>query len=187
MSSKKISGAHACSPRRLHHAGEFCCRTRCGASLGTRGSICGSSPGPSPLATDPRRSIERHGRAGRPTCGRPHGLAIAVLDSAGLSCCGAVSFGQGGKLKKKIPELRLALQGKLTEHHRFQLRLLMDQLDGLELLIAKVSARIETMAPFELGANYLDQLEPERLTRYLVKRLERLGHKVTLEPNHAAA
>jgi transposase len=39
----------------------------------------------------------------------------------------------------------------------------------------------------ELGANYLDELEPERLTRYLVKRLERLGHKVTLEPNRDAA
>jgi hypothetical protein len=39
----------------------------------------------------------------------------------------------------------------------------------------------------ELGANYLDELEPQRLTRYLVKRLERLGHKVTLEPNRDAA
>jgi transposase len=47
---------------------------------------------------------------------------------------------------------------------------------------------IKEKAPYiELGANYLDQLEPEWLTRYLVKRLERLGHKVTLEPNHAAA
>jgi transposase len=34
----------------------------------------------------------------------------------------------------------------------------------------------------ELGADYLDRLEPERLTRNLVKRLERLGHKVTLQP-----
>jgi transposase len=33
----------------------------------------------------------------------------------------------------------------------------------------------------ELGADYLDRLEPERLTRQLVKRLEKLGHKVTLE------
>jgi transposase len=39
----------------------------------------------------------------------------------------------------------------------------------------------------ELGANYLDQLEPERLTRHLVKRLESLGHKVTLEPKQDAA
>jgi hypothetical protein len=30
----------------------------------------------------------------------------------------------------------------------------------------------------DLGANYFDRLDPERLTRYLVRRLERLGHKV---------
>ena len=34
----------------------------------------------------------------------------------------------------------------------------------------------------ELGPTFLDQLNPERLRRQLVKRLERLGHKVTLEP-----
>jgi len=39
----------------------------------------------------------------------------------------------------------------------------------------------------DLGGNYFDKLNPERLTRYLVRRLERLGHKVTLEPAVAAA
>jgi transposase len=34
----------------------------------------------------------------------------------------------------------------------------------------------------ELGAEYLDRLEPQRLTRQLVKRLEQLGHRVTIEP-----
>ena len=38
----------------------------------------------------------------------------------------------------------------------------------------------------ELGPDFLDRLEPERLTRQLVKRLEALGHKVTLEPGQAA-
>jgi transposase len=33
----------------------------------------------------------------------------------------------------------------------------------------------------ELGADYFDQLGTEQLTRQLVKRLERLGHKVTLD------
>ncbi len=37
----------------------------------------------------------------------------------------------------------------------------------------------------ELGADFLDRLEPERMTRQLVKRLEALGHKVTLEPVEA--
>jgi transposase len=39
----------------------------------------------------------------------------------------------------------------------------------------------------ELGADYLDRLEPERLTRQLVRRLEKLGHKVTLGPKDEAA
>lgn len=34
----------------------------------------------------------------------------------------------------------------------------------------------------ELGGNYFDRLNPAGLRRYLVKRLERLGHHVTLEP-----
>ena len=39
----------------------------------------------------------------------------------------------------------------------------------------------------ELEADFLDRLDPERLTRQLVKRLEELGHKVTLEPRQDAA
>jgi transposase len=38
----------------------------------------------------------------------------------------------------------------------------------------------------DLGADWFDRLEPERLTRYYVERLESLGHKVTLEPRVAA-
>jgi hypothetical protein len=37
-----------------------------------------------------------------------------------------------------------------------------------------------------LGGDFLDGLEPDRLTRYYVKRLERLGYKVTLEALAAA-
>jgi hypothetical protein len=39
----------------------------------------------------------------------------------------------------------------------------------------------------ELGHDYLDRLQPQRLTRYLVKRLESLGHQVTLQPVNQAA
>ena len=39
----------------------------------------------------------------------------------------------------------------------------------------------------ELGADFFEKLEPERLVRYLVHRLEKLGHKVTLEPREDAA
>jgi transposase len=217
------------------------------------------------------------------------------------------------RLRRKLPALRTALQGQITEHHRFMLRMLMSQWDSLEGLIAGFSARIEAvMPPFtaaverlttipgvdqrtaesiiaeigtdmerfptadhlaswagmspgndqsagkrrsgrttkgdrwlrqtltqaawaashtkatylsaqyhrlaarrgrkraivalghtlltiiyyvlkrqttyvELGADFLDRLAPERLTRQLVKRLEKLGHKVTLEPQQDAA
>lgn len=216
------------------------------------------------------------------------------------------------QLRKKIPQLRLALEGNLTEHHRFMLRMLWDHLRSLEAFIEQVTARIEEqmrpfaqeierlatipgirrvtaqnliaevgpdMKPFpssahlaswagvcpgnhesagkrkrgktakgnrwlrralcqaawaaqatrgtylaaqyrrlaarrgkqraivavshsllhivyhvlargtnyvELGPTYFDQLNPQHLTRYLVKRLQRLGHEVTLTPKTAA-
>jgi len=34
----------------------------------------------------------------------------------------------------------------------------------------------------DLGNDFFDRLEPQRLTRYYVNRLQHLGHKVTLEP-----
>jgi len=37
----------------------------------------------------------------------------------------------------------------------------------------------------ELGGDYLEKLEPERLKLNLVRRLERLGYQVNLEPNRA--
>jgi hypothetical protein len=34
----------------------------------------------------------------------------------------------------------------------------------------------------ELGADYFDRLNADAIRRSLVRRLERLGHRVTLEP-----
>jgi hypothetical protein len=39
----------------------------------------------------------------------------------------------------------------------------------------------------ELGGNYLEQINKVQLQRYFVKRLQRLGFKVTIEPDTAAA
>jgi transposase len=39
----------------------------------------------------------------------------------------------------------------------------------------------------DLGADYFDRLDTDRLTRTLVRRLERLGHEVTLKPKESAA
>lgn len=52
-----------------------------------------------------------------------------------------------GKLRAKIPALRLALRGRVTPHHRFLLGLLLDELTHLESLIDRLTARITEVLP----------------------------------------
>jgi len=249
-------------------------------------------------------------------------VATDVLGASGRDMLEALIAGEADpeklaelarkRLREKIPQLRRALQGRVTEHHRFLLRLHLDHITQLEELIGRLGVRIEeALAPFaealqrlqtipgvsqrvaetvlaevgpdggpfataahqaswagmcpgndesagkrrsgrttkgnrwlkrilvqaawaasrargtylqaqyrrlakrrgrkkalvavghtllvvmyhvlkrgttyqELGPDFLDRLEPERLTRQLVQRLEKLGHKVTLEPAPAA-
>jgi transposase len=57
------------------------------------------------------------------------------------------------RLRNKIPALQAALRGCVTEHHRFQLRLLLDHVTHLEELIGRLGARIEeVMVPFAEAA-----------------------------------
>jgi transposase len=250
------------------------------------------------------------------------GVATDVLGVSGRDMLEALIAGETDpakladlarkRLRGKIPALRLALQGRVTGHHRFLLRMHLDHVTHLEELVGRLGARIEgALAPFaeaeerlqtipgvsqrvaetvlaevgprmeqfpsadhlaswagmcpgnnesagkrrsgrvtkgnrwlkrilvqaawaashtkgtylaaqyrrlakrrgckralvavghtllviiyhvlergttyaELGADFLERLEPARLTRQLVKRLEALGHKVTLEPRPAA-
>jgi transposase len=48
-----------------------------------------------------------------------------------------------GLLRKKIPELELALEGRLEEHHRFLLRLQLDRVEAAEKDLAVLEQRIE--------------------------------------------
>jgi transposase len=60
------------------------------------------------------------------------------------------------RLRAKLPELRQALDGRVTDHHRFQLRMLMEQVEHLEAWIAELGARIEQlMRPFSGAAQRL--------------------------------
>jgi transposase len=53
------------------------------------------------------------------------------------------------KMKSKIPQLELALQGKFLDHHRFMLKQLLSHLDYLDGQIAQFNARIEELlVPF---------------------------------------
>jgi transposase len=47
-----------------------------------------------------------------------------------------------GRLRAKIPQLREALRGRVTEHHRFLLRLHLDHLAHLDALMERLTARI---------------------------------------------
>jgi transposase len=58
---------------------------------------------------------------------------------------------------------------------------------GHTLLVIAYHVLKDNATSKELGGDSLDRLEPERLTRQLVRRLERLGHRVTLEPRQEAA
>jgi hypothetical protein len=58
------------------------------------------------------------------------------------------------KMSGKIAELQQALRGRLTEHHRFLLRLLRKELEQQEGLIAELSQRIEELTrPFAENGN----------------------------------
>jgi transposase len=55
-----------------------------------------------------------------------------------------------GTLRNKIPQLKLALEGKITAHHRFMLRQWLDMLDFLDRKIVLLEEQIvEKSRPFE--------------------------------------
>ena len=64
-----------------------------------------------------------------------------------------------GRLRDKIPLLEEALIGKVTEHHQFLLKALMDHLIYLESQIERFNRRIEEAArPFEKAITALTQM-----------------------------
>jgi len=75
------------------------------------------------------------------------GRAMLEALIAGQTDAGALAELAQRKLRAKIPELRLALHGRVTEHHRFLLRLLLDEWKGLEELIERLSTRIAEVLP----------------------------------------
>lgn len=93
-------------------------------------------------------------------------VASEVLGASGRAMLRALIGGEAdpgklaelarGRLREKLPQLRLALAGRVTEHHCFLLRLLLDQLGQLEELIGRLEARVtEVLGPFEAKARRL--------------------------------
>jgi transposase len=64
-----------------------------------------------------------------------------------------------GQLREKMPQLVLALEGRVTKHHRFVLAELLDHLEDLERRIERFSRRIEEVSgPFDQAIQALMQL-----------------------------
>ena len=61
-----------------------------------------------------------------------------------------------GRLRDKIPEMQRALEGRMTDHHRWMLRRQREQLEFLEAQIAKLDAKIQELMSDYQKANHLD-------------------------------
>lgn len=86
-------------------------------------------------------------------------VATDVLGISGRDMLAALVAGENdpaalaelarGKLRKKIPDLKRALQGRVTPHHQFVLEQLLDHLTHLEGQLARFSERIAlALRPF---------------------------------------
>jgi transposase len=85
------------------------------------------------------------------------GVASDVLGASGRDMLRAMARGEGdpvvlaelarGRLRAKIPQLQEALLGEVTDHHRFLLGMLLEQVEFLEGQIARLSARITAVLP----------------------------------------
>jgi len=89
-------------------------------------------------------------------------VATDILGASGRDMLDALVAGQEDpavladlarqRMRAKIPQLRQALRGRVTDHHRFLLRLLLEHLDHLDGLVAQLNARIEQLTQADAEA-----------------------------------
>jgi transposase len=77
-----------------------------------------------------------------------------VIGKAGRAMLEAIIAGESdpvklaelrGKLRAEPAELEAALRGRITDHHRFLLRLHLDQIDAIDGVIARIDGRLEQL------------------------------------------
>jgi transposase len=95
-------------------------------------------------------------------------VASDVLGASGRDMLRAIAHGEGdpvvlaelarGRLRAKVPQLQEALLGEVTDHHRFLLGMLLEQVEFLEKHIARLGARIGEVLPAPF-AEAIERLE----------------------------
>ena len=61
-----------------------------------------------------------------------------------------------GKMRAKIPDLSMALEGRFGDHHALMCRLHLDHIDHLEAMLARLDAQVEVMMePFRAARDLL--------------------------------
>ena len=86
-------------------------------------------------------------------------VASDVLGKSGRAMLRAIIAGETdpvklaelalGRLRKQLPRLRPALTGRVTDHHRFVLKLFLDEVEMVEAWVRRLEERIEVvLSPF---------------------------------------
>ena len=97
---------------------------------------------------------------------RPASVASSIATKSGRAMIEALIDGERrgpvladlarGKMRAKIADLSMALEGRFGEHHALMCRLHLDHIDHLEAAIARLDARIEQMMePFQCWRDLL--------------------------------
>ncbi len=93
-------------------------------------------------------------------------VASSITTKSGRAMTGALIDGERrgtvlaglarGKMRAKIPDLAMALEGRFGDHHALMCRLHLDHIDHLEAMTARLDAQIEAMmTPFQAQRDLL--------------------------------
>ena len=131
-----------------------------------------SRPPGTSSATAPRWPGSGSARSpGSATCCRTPGIKIdsvasSIATKSGRAMIEALTGGERrgpvlaelakGKMRSKIADLSMALEGRFGDHHALMCRLHLDHIDHLEAMIARLNAQIEAMMiPFRAQRDLL--------------------------------